>query len=125
MNNPAQFASYKNLIVYQKAKSLTVDIITHFSGKRTPYKLDFILNQLFRSASSVGANIAEGYGRHYMGSLKQFYSIARGSAFETDYWLEVLSELPGFDRIALSQFISRNTEQSKMLTSLMKSASKS
>lgn len=63
--------SYKNLIVYQKAKELT-----------------------------------------------------RGSSFEVDYWLDVLTETtPGY-KLKLQEFITRNNELSKMLTSMMKNLEK-
>jgi four helix bundle protein len=44
--------------------------------------------QITRSADSIGANIAEGFGREYPGSVAQFYRYARGSAYETLYWLD-------------------------------------
>ena len=120
MTEPVQKSSYKNLIVYQKAKTLTTDIIKYFSEHKLPYTTDFLIKQLLRSISSIGANIAEGYGRYYQGSLRQFYAIARGSSFESDYWLEILQETGKFDEKKISDFINRNTELSKMLTSLMK-----
>ena len=58
-------ASYKNLLVYQKAKTLTVDISRYFSGFRLPKSKEFLIIQLLRAVSSIGANIAEGYGRYY------------------------------------------------------------
>ena len=48
--------------------------------------------QLVRSVDSVGANIAEGYGRfHYLDSAKFYYN-ARGSLSEARHWVELLSE---------------------------------
>lgn len=44
-------------------------------------------SQLVRSADSVGANIAESYGRYHFGDKIQFLYYARGSLFETKYWL--------------------------------------
>lgn len=47
-------------------------------------------NQFLRSTDSIGANIAEGFGRfHYKDSLKFYYN-ARASLFETKHWLELL-----------------------------------
>jgi four helix bundle protein len=68
----------------------------------------------------VAANIAEGYSRYYKGSLRQFFSIARGSSFEADYWLEIFLDLNEFDKKKLNEFVATNTEVTKMLTSLMK-----
>jgi four helix bundle protein len=119
-NTQNTYTSYKSLIVYQKAKQLTVDIINYFSGVKIPKSIEFLINQLFRSISSIGANIAEGYGRHYKGSFKQFLGIARGSSFESDFWLEILIETKYFDINQIIKFQERNTELMKILTTLMK-----
>lgn len=113
-------ASYKNLIVYQKAKLLTAEAIKYFSPQRLDRISEILVGQLIISLSSIGANIAEGYGRHYQKSYRQFIGIARGSCFEADYWLEIILEINKFDRKIIEGFIQRNTELVKMLTSLMK-----
>jgi len=51
------------------------------------FKKDTIGKQLVRSADSVSANIAEGYGRFYYKESKQFYFYSRGSLQETKAWL--------------------------------------
>jgi len=70
--------SYKDLLVYQKSKQLTVDIIQHFSDYRLPISKQFLLNQLFRAVGSIPANIAEGYGRNSRKSFKQFLRLIVG-----------------------------------------------
>ena len=48
--------------------------------------------QFLEAADSVGANIAEGYGRfHYKDSLKFYYN-SRGSLFETKHWNSLLNQ---------------------------------
>ncbi|MCD6569350.1 MAG: four helix bundle protein [Deltaproteobacteria bacterium] len=48
--------------------------------------------QFIRAVDSVGANIAEGYGRyHYLDSVKFYYN-ARGSLWESKHWVELLYE---------------------------------
>lgn len=118
MTNTAPIKRYQDLIVYQKAKLLTVDIIKYFSKIKISYTKDFLFKQLFRAASSIPANLAEGFGRNYSGSFKQFISIARGSAFETEYWLETMFGLGDFDLSVLKDFTERYVEICKMLTSL-------
>ncbi len=44
-------------------------------------------NQFVRAVDSVGANIAEAYGRYHFGEKLQFFYYARGSLFESKYWL--------------------------------------
>ncbi|RME43754.1 MAG: four helix bundle protein [Caldilineae bacterium] len=43
--------------------------------------------QLARAVDSVGANIAEAFGRFHYGEKLRFLYYARGSLFETKYWL--------------------------------------
>lgn len=112
--------SYKKLIVYQKAKDLTIDLIHYCSTKKYPTPKNYLVNQLLRASSSVGANIAEGYGRYYKKSYRHFISIARGSSFEVDYWLEIFLELNKADKSLLNSYINRNVELMKILTTMMK-----
>ena len=48
---------------------------------------DVVGKQLTRVADSIGANIAESYGRFHYGDKINFLYYARGSLFETKYWL--------------------------------------
>lgn len=44
--------------------------------------------QLIRSADSVAANIAEGFGRYHKKDKIKFFYNARGSTLETIHWIE-------------------------------------
>jgi len=46
--------------------------------------------QLVASAASIGANVAEGHGRFSLAAHRNHLSIAKGSACETDGWLDLL-----------------------------------
>lgn len=48
---------------------------------------DTVGKQMVRSADSISANIAEGYGRFYYKESKQFYFYSRGSLLEIKAWL--------------------------------------
>ena len=49
-------------------------------------------DQFIRSIDSMGANVAEGYGRfHYLDRIR-FYYTARGSLFEAKHWLLLLEK---------------------------------
>jgi len=55
-------------------------------------------DQRIRSVDSVGANVAEGYGRyHYLDKIKFYYN-ARGSLLEAKHWLDL-----GFERKIINQ----------------------
>lgn len=43
--------------------------------------------QWIRAVDSIGANIAESYGRYHFSEKVHFLYYARGSVFEAKYWL--------------------------------------
>lgn len=112
--------SYKNLIVYQKAKVLTLGLIKFYSEKRFNWTEKYLVDQLLRAASSIGANLAEGYGRLYKLDYRRFVSISRGSSFELEYWIDLIGNIRPQDKEFLQQNMALNTEVLKMLTAMMK-----
>ncbi len=78
-----------NLEVYKIALELSSKAWLIF--QKISKNLQFSIgNQFLNSTDSIGANIAEGFGRfHYKDSLKFYYN-ARGSLFETKHWIELL-----------------------------------
>ncbi|RWA60472.1 four helix bundle protein [Mesorhizobium sp. M4B.F.Ca.ET.190.01.1.1] len=75
--------SYKDLIVWQQAMDLAVAV--YGATKSWPKEeLYGLTSQVRRAASSIPANIAEGYGREIRGSYQQFLRIAQGSLKELD-----------------------------------------
>ena len=57
-----------------------------------PFVRDTIGKQITTSADPIGANIAEAFGRFYYGEKVRFLYYARGSLFETKYWLNRTNE---------------------------------
>lgn len=82
--------SYRNLILWQRAQELAHDIIQITKRLPQSWATAVIARQIIGSATSVGANIAEGHGRFSPGAHRNHLSIARGSAAETDSWLDLL-----------------------------------
>jgi four helix bundle protein len=86
------FIELKNLEVYQLSRKLSTIAWKIFC------RMDFmdkkhIGDQFLRSVDSVGANIAEGYGRfHYLDKVRFYYN-SRASHYEAfTHWLELMSE---------------------------------
>ena len=48
--------------------------------------------QFIESTDSVGANIAEGFGRYHFLDKAKFFINARGSLFESKYWVDLFNE---------------------------------
>jgi len=82
--------SYRNLILWQKAQELTLEIVKLIVSMPKTSVNDIISRQVVRSASSIAANVAEGHGRYAPRGHAYHLSIAKGSACETDSWLDLL-----------------------------------
>lgn len=76
----------EKLEVYQLAEFFS-DVIWDLVNDWNNFYKDTIGKQIVRSADSVSANIAEGYGRYYYKESKQFFFYSRGSLQETKAWL--------------------------------------
>ncbi|TPI25461.1 four helix bundle protein [Mesorhizobium sp. B3-2-1] len=84
--------SYKDLIVWQQAMDLAV--ATYALTKAWPKEeLYGLTSQIRRSATSIPANIAEGYGRDNRGSYQQFLRIAQGSLKEFETHLQIAERI--------------------------------
>jgi four helix bundle protein len=86
------FIELKNLEVYQLSRKLSTMAWVIFC------RMDFmdkkhIGDQFLRSVDSIGANIAEGYGRfHYLDKVRFYYN-SRASHYEAfTHWLELMFE---------------------------------
>ena len=63
------------------------DSVWHVVAVWENFERDTIGKQLVRAVDSIGANVAESYGRFHYGEKIQFLYYGRGSLFETKYWL--------------------------------------
>ncbi len=82
--------SFKNLLSWQKAQDLLLEILGAVKELPNDRVASILAQQVVRSASAIGANIAEGHGRYSSGAYRNHLSIARGSTTETISWLDVL-----------------------------------
>jgi len=89
--------SYRELDVWQKSMDVVVDV--YRLTKQFPAEERFgLTNQIQRSAVSIPANIAEGFGRLHHADYLRFLSIARGSLMETETHLQIAVRLDYIDR---------------------------
>ncbi len=81
----------KDLEVYKIARVLSGFAWNVYCELKHEHRF-LIGRQFLESIDSVGANIAEGYGRyHYLDTVKFYYN-ARGSLWESKHWVELLNE---------------------------------
>lgn len=110
--------NYKNLLVWQKAMDLVVEIynITKLLPKEETY---CISDQLRRSAVSVPSNIAEGQSRNSVKEFIQFLAIARGSLAELETQLIICERV---NMITINDIIKAqdlSSEVGKMINGLI------
>jgi four helix bundle protein len=84
--------SYRELLVWQKAKALAVQVYkaTEQFPKAETYGLT---SQIRRAVVSVASNIAEGQGRLTPGEFLHFLGQARGSLLELDTQVAIALDL--------------------------------
>lgn len=78
--------AFTTLEVYQLAEGLA-DRVWGVARTWDPFACDTVGRQIVRSVDSIGANIAEGYGRGSYADNARFIKIARGSLNETIHHL--------------------------------------
>ena len=76
----------EKLEIYQLAEAFS-DIIWNLVDEWKDFQKNTIGKQIVRSADSISANIAEGYGRYFYKESRQFFFYSRGSLQETKSWL--------------------------------------
>lgn len=88
-----------------KLSDLTWNIVSIWNN----FEKNTMGNQLIRAADSVAANIAEGFGRYHKKDKIKFYYNARGSLFESQFFVK-----RALERKIITQ------EQSETLISIMR-----
>jgi four helix bundle protein len=83
---------FRNLKVWQKAHSLTLDVYRNTRDFPADERFG-LTSQLRRSCASVPANLAEGCARASGIDFARFVNNAAGSASETDYHLLLARDL--------------------------------
>lgn len=88
--------NFKTLEVWQESKEIAKSI--YLATENFPESEKFgIISQLRRAGASIGANIAEGCGRHTNKDFLKFLYIALGSINECAHFLVLSNELKYMD----------------------------
>ncbi len=108
---------FQKLEVYQKSKNFCKEITEKLAEKN----FDRVTNdQLRRASFSIMLNIAEGTSRFSSKDKKNFFVVARGSAFECVAIMEYLIETKEIDQNTFANFEKKLEEISRMLFGLIR-----
>jgi four helix bundle protein len=111
---------YKDLIVWQKAKSFATEVyrVTEQFPKAETYGLT---SQLRRAAVSVASNVAEGQGRLTKGEFCHFLGQARSSLLELETQLAIALDLHFLAEAEAKKLEEQSSEVGRLLNGLIES----
>ena len=115
-----KITSFENLVVWQESLALAVSVYrtTNSLPKSEIYGLT---SQLRRAASSVSANIAEGFGRETNKDKLHFYTIAYGSLLEVKNFLYLSEQLEYITKKDLDVLFTQITSCQKLINASKRS----
>ncbi|MDP3991811.1 MAG: four helix bundle protein [Candidatus Colwellbacteria bacterium] len=115
--------SFRDLKVWQDAHAFTVTVykLTATFPENERFGLT---SQLRRSASSIGANIAEGFGRYHYKEKIKFYFNARGSAIESQNHALLAKDLGYLSEERTEKLLEDTNEILRELNGLIKATGK-
>ena len=116
--------SYKDLIAYQKAYALTLDIY-RVTKEFPSHELYAMVSQMRRAAVSIPCNISEGYRRGHQKEYIQFLHIARGSCGELETLICLAKDLEYLDEGEFEGLYIAQDEISRLLMGLISAMQKS
>jgi four helix bundle protein len=115
---------FEDLEIWQEARELCKKVFEITS--LDPFRSDFKLrDQISSSSGSIMDNIAEGFERGGNKEFAQFLSVSKGSCGETRSQSYRAFDKRHIDQITLDDLISRTTQLSKKISSLMSYLAKS
>jgi len=110
----AEAIKFEELRVLQAAEAIA-DGIWRQVVRWDPFAREVVGGQLARAVDSIGANIAEAFGRFHFGEKLQFLYYARGSLFETKYWLNRARTRDLMPSAQVQDYASQLTELARQL----------
>ena len=115
----SQINSFRDLIVYQKAYKLAMEIfeISKSFPKEEKYSLT---DQIRRSSRAVTSNIAEAWAkRRYVKAFVLKLTDSLGEEYETEVWLDYAKDCQYINELKHSNLMESYDEVRKMLISII------
>jgi four helix bundle protein len=112
--------SFEKLLAWQAARELTKQ--TYILTRKFPKDELFALtSQMRRAASSVAANIAEGFSRQSIADKLHFYTIAAGSLTELQSFTYTALDVEYINEAERASLYNQSVIAHKLLVGLIKS----
>ncbi len=111
--------SYQDLLVWQVGMDFAATCYS-IASKLPKEELFGLTSQIRRAASSVPANIAEGYGRESRGDYTRFLQIAQGSLKETETHLHLAVRVGLLTKLQVEAAFALSEREGRLLHNLIK-----
>jgi len=105
--------------IRHRAFYFSKDIILFVARQHVDWVFNSVLDQLVRSATSIGANLVEGIAGASKNDFIKFNIIALKSANETKYWLCLIKETLIADKENIDVLINEADEIAKIVASIV------
>ena len=120
MSGDGRIRSYRDLDVWQVAMTLA-EMCYHDTKDFPRDEVYGMTSQIRRAATSIPANIAEGYGRESTGAYIQFLRVAQGSVKELETHLMLAERVRLMSLENSEKSLAECERVSKMLRNLIRS----
>jgi len=108
---------FEEIIAWQKAQDLAVDIYSHFKDSK-----DFgFRDQICRAVVSISNNIAEGFDRKTDADFSRFLYISFSSCSEVKSMVYLSERLSYINKKTKEELISKSDEVQKLISGFIKS----
>jgi len=112
--------NFYDLNAWKKAREFVLE--TYKTTRKFPKEeLYGITSQLRRAASSIAANIAEGFSRYHYNDKTRFYHNARGSVSEAQNFLFLAKDLSLLREDEFKDIFGLSEEVNKLINGLVRS----
>ncbi|WP_378187306.1 four helix bundle protein [Aquimarina sp. W85] len=112
-------ATFRDLIIWQKAMSLVTETYRYVSNF-SEEEVYGLTSQMRRCSISIPSNIAEGYGRRGKKDFCKFLNIAMSSLFELQTQYEIASNLNYMEKDVFQKSYENTREIERMLSSYIR-----
>ena len=114
----------RNNVLADKSIDFAIRIVNCYQYLMTEKKEYIISKQMFRSGTSIGANIHEGIQAQSKNDFISKLSISLKEASETSYWLKVLKRTEYISEVMYSSLLSDLDEIIRILIATIKTTKK-
>ena len=112
-------------VLRDKAKQFAIDIVFLCREIKSNHKEAVLVNQLLRSATSIGANLHEAKYAQSKADFINKLEISLKESFETEYWLELIYRKNKINETTYKSLINKcGTIRRKLIASVTTAKSK-